>query len=96
MDQRNQILILRYRYGYSIRRIAKITGIPKSTVHKRLKRRPAIFLDYLCRHQVALIQGPCRHGATHKVPSIVIYLCRQEVYNTRDISNGKAHPHTKK
>lgn len=91
MDQRNQILILRYRYGYSIRRIAKVTGIPKSTVHKRLKRRPAIFLDYLCRYQVTLIQGPCRHGATHKLPSIVIYPCGQKVHNTRDINNGKAH-----
>jgi len=87
MNQHNQILILRYRYRYSIRRIARITGIPRSTVHKRLKRRPAIFMDYFCRHQAALIQGPCTHGAAHRVPSIVICPCRQEVHNTRDTSN---------
>lgn len=96
MDQLIQIWIFRYRYGYSIRRIADITGVPKSTVHKRLKRRPAIFLDYLCRYQAALIQGPCIYGATHKSPSTVTCPCRQKVHNTSDIISGKAQPHINK
>lgn len=96
MTPHTQILVLRYRYGYSIRRIAKITGIPKSTVHKRLKRRPAIYWDYFCRSQAALIQGPCTPGIKRKVPLITISPCQMKTRNSRDTCNRKAHLHTNK
>lgn len=96
MNQQIQIWILRYRYGYSIRRIADITGIPKSTVHKRLKRRPAIFRDYYCPHLAARILGPCGHRVAHKLSPIIISICQAESRNNRETSNRKANLHINK
>ncbi len=96
MNKQIQIWILRYRYGHSIRRIAGITGIPKSTVHKRLKRRPAIFWNYYCPHQAARILGPHVHRVTHNFSPIIISTCQAKSRNNRETSNRKANLHINK